>query len=491
MSNNIIYRISAVNLLSSVLRDINTEADATDNKMSTLGKTITAALSISAVIEFGKSIIETTNKLEALKNQLNFASGSAEQGAKDFEYIKNISDEMGLNFESASNSFAKFEGATRGTAIAGEETKRVFEGISAAGTVMHLTSEEMGGALTALQQMMSKGKVSAEELNGQLGERIPGAFGLASRAMGVSTSKLMDMMKAGQVISEDFLPKFARQLKEEFGPGLETAANSGMAQMNRLSNSWLFLQQSFGEATAGIQMSLIESLTGILNFFTEHMDVIKSAIVGLTVALGAFAVVWTILNANIIMATASAWLFFAAENAVLLGIPLLIGGAASAASYFNITLQDVGDTLMFIWELIKGLGKAILAPFMLLYDIITKGLVEGLKTFQKQGEEVGSDIIKSYQNIGVKSAKEAETKTGKKTTPTGTPPIIGAGAKGTKSLTAGVSGPKITTINITVGSLIHDFSIRTTNMKEGVSKAKDMVTTALSQSLSDSQLIVQ
>jgi hypothetical protein len=61
----------------------------------------------------------------------------------------------------------------------------------------------------------------------------------------------------------------------------------------------------------------------------------------------------------------------------------------------------------------------------------------------------------------------------------------------TKSSTAGVSGPKITTINIKIENMVKDFTVQTTNMKEGATEVKDIVTRALTMAINDSQQIVK
>ena len=55
--------------------------------------------------------------------------------------------------------------------------------------------------------MISKGKVQAEELRGQLGERLPSAFQLAAKAMGMTTAQLDKFMADGKLTAEDLLPK--------------------------------------------------------------------------------------------------------------------------------------------------------------------------------------------------------------------------------------------------------------------------------------------
>ena len=54
---------------------------------------------------------------------------------------------------------------------------------------------------------MSKGNVQAEELRGQLGERLFGAFNLAAKAMKMSTKELNKALEQGQITAKDMLPK--------------------------------------------------------------------------------------------------------------------------------------------------------------------------------------------------------------------------------------------------------------------------------------------
>ena len=82
------------------------------------------------------------------------------------------------------------------------------------------SAEDVKAAITALVQIYSKGKVSAEELSGQLGERFPGAvtkFAEANKDAFKSTADLQKGLKDGTV-GLDMLEKFLRSLGAEFGP---------------------------------------------------------------------------------------------------------------------------------------------------------------------------------------------------------------------------------------------------------------------------------
>lgn len=72
---------------------------------------------------------------------------------------------------------------------------------------------------------------------------------------------------------------------------------------------------------------------------------------------------------------------------------------------------------------------------------------------------------------------------------------LGNASKTTKasnvSTKSAAQGTKVTTINMSIRELIHEFNINTTNVKEGASKVTEMITNAITGALNDSQLIVR
>ena len=53
-----------------------------------------------------------------------------------------------------------------------------------------------GIGMSALAQMASKGTVSMEELRQQLGDRLPGALGLAAKGLGITEQELIKLVSA-------------------------------------------------------------------------------------------------------------------------------------------------------------------------------------------------------------------------------------------------------------------------------------------------------
>ncbi|WP_157991627.1 tape measure protein, partial [Caldimonas tepidiphila] len=219
----------------------------------------------------GRALFEASAAAERLATQLDFATGGA--GAREMAFVSGLANRLGLDLQGAAKAYGMLAAAARGTSMEGKGARQVFEAVSKAAAAMGLSADETSGALLALQQMISKGKVSSEELTGQLGERLPGAFQIAARAMGVTTVELSKMLEQGQVLSEDFLPKFARQLEQELGDAAEKSADRLDAAVARMGNAWSSLKRAVGDS--GISRGIANSmgvLTNDMKAVSEAMD---------------------------------------------------------------------------------------------------------------------------------------------------------------------------------------------------------------------------
>jgi tape measure domain-containing protein len=245
---------------------------------------LAAAFSIAGLSNFISGLAGAQQQADKLRNALTYSAGSAAGAAKELGYLRDVSAKLGLDFNSASQAYAKFAAATKGSGISAEQTKTVFEGIAAASSKLGLSADETQGALLALSQMASKGTVSAEELRGQLGERLPGALKLAAQAMGVTQAEFGKLLETGQILANDFLPKFGAALKNEFAGSV----NSLTMEINRLNSSWDIWKQNFANSDGGgfkwITNGLNESAAAMRNLGAEAGVVQK-----ILMAIGGFA----------------------------------------------------------------------------------------------------------------------------------------------------------------------------------------------------------
>lgn len=235
-------------------------------------------LSVFAVAQGARGLLDTATEIESITNKLKASVGGTEEAASAWRFLQAESDKLGLNLKTSADQFGSFAAAARGTKMEGEGVRQVFLAVAQASAVMGLSDEKSAMAMTALTQMISKGKVSSEELRRQLGEHIPGAFQIAARAMNMTTAELDKFITNGALASDVFLPKFAAQLSKEMGGGLDAASMSMRANINRLSNAWLGLKTSlvqggFGSAATGMILDLTDSLKRLSDQIKGSTDV--------------------------------------------------------------------------------------------------------------------------------------------------------------------------------------------------------------------------
>lgn len=222
-------------------RAMNSSFGRVDGGILSVGRSLgslaaSAGISGAAVSALAYGAIQASLAFEKLNLQFKATAGSGADAKRELDYVRDLSERLGLNFEGAATAYGKFLASTRNTAIEGAASRRVFEGVSEAVTALGLSADESSGILRALSQMMSKGKVSAEEMTQQLGEHLPGALQLAADGMGLTTAELLKQMQEGKVMSSDLLPKLAEQLHKTYGSAAAEAAQKGQANINRFNN---------------------------------------------------------------------------------------------------------------------------------------------------------------------------------------------------------------------------------------------------------------
>lgn len=224
----------------------------------------TAIYSFQTALEAYKKVMEVGLKKEASQRAAQFVLG--DEGAKRAtEFVKNLANNTGVDQIETLSSFAKFS-AGAGDMNA-DQKESLFSNVIGTSRLMGLSTDEINGILKAFEQMASKGKIQAEELRGQLGDRMAGAFQLFARSLGMTTEELDKAMKDGKVLSKDVLPKVSAEMGRmiDKAGGWEKIINSTQTQLGRLSNSWNNnLALMFDGSQEGLT-DFTRSLTNLLN----------------------------------------------------------------------------------------------------------------------------------------------------------------------------------------------------------------------------------
>ena len=178
---------------------------------SGLVRGVMGAFAAFAGVGIIRSLQETTGQLQKVNLTFQAVTGSAAAAEAEMAYVTKTADALGQSVETSAGAYAKMLAASQASNISLQDTRNLYEGLTAASTAFGLSQYELEGALNAVQQMMSKGSVQAEELRGQLGERLPGAYAIAASSMGMSTQELSKALELGKVSADDFV--------RAFGPG--------------------------------------------------------------------------------------------------------------------------------------------------------------------------------------------------------------------------------------------------------------------------------
>jgi tape measure domain-containing protein len=268
-----------INAIQRKFSELNAETDKITRRFTEMNVALSSllgAVSLAGIGAMTKSFIDAGLQMEKLGRLFAAAAGNANLGAREMEYIKGISEKMGLSVLDASESYGKWMAAIRGTTLEGEKGRKVFESVSGATTALGLSADETKGIFTALQQMMSKGKVQAEELRGQLGERLPGAYKMMADAMGITTAELDKQLKDGKVLADVVLPKLAEQLDKTYGKAAAEGAKSTASELNKF-NSALFETKSIaGEA-------LMPAFNAVLKMMRSGLEELQAFIGGIQI----------------------------------------------------------------------------------------------------------------------------------------------------------------------------------------------------------------
>lgn len=235
-------------------------------------------LGISAIFAalFGHRMVQqifaTTNAFQGLANVFATFSENGQEAGQQMEFLTAESQRLGFEITTLGAAYQKMYAAGRITGFSAEKIQEIFSAVGEAAAVAGMDSRQFEGALRALHQMMSKGKVQAEELRGQLGEHLPGAFEIAAEAMGVTTKELDKMLSKGDVSAIKLFERFPEVLREKYGPGLATALNLPRRELERLKNDIQLAIKSVDDGVNALFASILSTTRRMLSGITGLFD---------------------------------------------------------------------------------------------------------------------------------------------------------------------------------------------------------------------------
>lgn len=382
-----------------------------------LARSFRNAFGIFLSIQGVRSIVETSRKFDLMQKSIQGLTKSAD----DFKYLRDEAYRTGTDLLTIAGSYKNFYSAATGVGFKKGAVQGMFSDVLVAGRGIGASQQQIGAALLALEQMLSKGKVSAQELRLQMGNALPGAFEIAARAMGITTKQLDEMMSKGELASTVFVPKFTAQLKKELGGGFDLATKSLDFALVNLTTAWQEFQAAIMQGEAGEALAdLVRQITSILRS-QSLLNFIK--LVGQALGLVIRNLKWIIIYfgvAKIIQYTNAMvklhyTILATAKSTAALGVVTRTLASGYALLTGGQVLKGLAMLRAGLWALVtptlilSAKIALIVAGILLLQDLLltfadpeadtyTRDLMKGYKNLRKKAEEQQEDYDRVYGN---------------------------------------------------------------------------------------------
>lgn len=286
----------AVGRFSDANRKINGLSQSVGNLMAAFG----VATGLNLAVDLVRDIYSTTKALQSMDLALKMVSETEMEYAKNKVFVTEVSERWGLEVKTLQQTYTQFYTASKGL-LSDNAIKETFEGIAKAGSVMGLSLEQQQAAFYAIDQIMSKGTVTAEELKKQLGNAMPGAIKAAAMAykdlhpqiktIQEAEKGLYADMKKGAIDSATYVPLIAKNFQILYGIESLESVNTMQSAQNRLQNSWTDWVKSLSSSN-----STTNKAVELINFLSKNLSTLINVVVKGGTILGVYLGVTKTLN---------------------------------------------------------------------------------------------------------------------------------------------------------------------------------------------------
>lgn len=328
-----------------------------------------------------RELIGAGREMFAMELKMKAVSKSSEAFANNMKYVRELSQQLGLDLVGAGNAYAQIV-VTAQEKMNPEQMQKMFTGFNKYYATVHMTTEDQRLANLAIQQMFGKDKIQAQEARLQMGQRVTPFIKLLTEAakekLGDKFTTFDDVMKRGLLDPATLLPVVADKLTIIANTGgalADALQNSQVAQL-RFNNSlkefsYIVMKGGLDHALAvmfaygseAVPMAakaikgLIHTVKNLFDFLTEGLLTLKTlfavtisaAIIGITFL---FTSTFTQFAAAATFAEA-AWLRLSLTmtrvGAILTGtlapLALFIAGAMAVSEFLDVLSgKDIQDS---------------------------------------------------------------------------------------------------------------------------------------------------
>jgi tape measure domain-containing protein len=269
-------------------------------------------------------------QLQKMQIALRGAAGSQEEFNRAVAAANFVVRNLNVPQDVAIQGMTQLTAAVKGAGGQVSDAELVFRNVTSAIKATGGSAQDVDGAITAMVQVFSKGKVSAEELSGQLGERLPGAVTKFAKANDMTLPELQKALEQGQVGLNELM-NFIVQLGDEYADVAGKIAGSSQDAGARLTVAYNNMRISIGEALQPIGAQLQETFA---KFVTDIAPAVAASAKAIADAFSFF------LNNKILSGIAA----FALKLGLVTAATIALRAAITSLAQINIVSWFTGVT---------------------------------------------------------------------------------------------------------------------------------------------------
>ena len=445
----------------------------------------------AALVKFG-SELETTRV--QFKTLLGGNAGAANQLVKDLNSFADATAFTNNEVLSAGRSLLAF----------GFASDKIEKNLQSVGDIAAGTGTNFGELAEIFGKAKVQGRLFGEDINQLTGRGIP-VVGELAKNLGVAESQIKKMVSEGKIGFPELQQAFETMTGEggKFHGMMEELSKTTGGLWSTMTGKAQSFAAQLGEPLLKPIRDVMEIGIEWMNGFLNDGEKMEALIIGLqnsiTWLANSFARAW-----DIIKMSAEPFIDIGKEIwSLLTEIGALFGGAGGLGNTFaEFWAAQRGFTTTFL-ESLKGVVTGIRSLLAFGSGDIAKGKQlwsQAGETFagafdkgvaKRQEILTGLSAPDKFTREGIfGKLKEDEASAGLGAVVPASPTTTTAATSGTMSTASGnVTGTSQKNINITIGNVVDEFTVATTNIKEGAAEVKETMAQALLEILNEANRV--
>ena len=215
----------------------------------------------AVLLDVARGSVQASVRVEGFRRSLTALYGDAQIAERELDRLREVAQLPGITFEGAVAGALRLKTVGR----EGADAAAIITEFSNANALAGGTTQEFGRAMVGLTQILSRGKLSQEELN-QVLENVPLIGNSIREAFGSIDAENIraQLSSAGQDVND-----FVDILTNQLSMGARASADSTANAFSNLQNATFELSAAFGDILSPAVNTATRGLTSFINRLAE------------------------------------------------------------------------------------------------------------------------------------------------------------------------------------------------------------------------------